>query len=94
MQVLVCVKQIPDPASPSLLDPGTNRLVRPPEQVLDDTDRYGIEVGLQLAEQTDGAVTLLSMGPTGTMQGVRQALAMGADKAVLVTTPPWRTAMP
>lgn len=87
MQVLVCVKQIPDPASPSSLDPDTNRLVRPPEQVLDDTDRYGIEVGLQLAEQTDGAVTLLSMGPTGTMQGIRQALAMGAGKAVLVDDP-------
>lgn len=87
MQVLVCVKQIPDPASPSSLDPDTNRLVRPPEQVLDDTDRYGIEVGLQLAEQTQGAVTLLSMGPTGTMQGIRQALAMGAGKAVLIDDP-------
>jgi electron transfer flavoprotein beta subunit len=84
MQVVVCVKQIPDPASPSSLDPATNRLVRPPEQVLDDTDRYGIEVGLQLGEKTGGSVTLVSMGPTGTMQGIRQALAMGADKAVIV----------
>ena len=87
MQVVVCVKQIPDPASPSSLDPDTNRLVRPPEQVLDDTDRYGIEVGLQLGEKTGGSVTLVSMGPTGTMQGVRQALAMGADKAVIVDDP-------
>ena len=87
MRVLVCVKQIPDPASPSSLDPGTNRLVRPPEQVLDDTDRYGIEVGLQLGEQTGGGVTLLSMGPTGTMQGIRQALAMGVGKAVIVDDP-------
>ena len=87
MQVLVCIKQIPDPASPSSLDPVTNRMVRPAEQVLDDTDRYGIEVGLQLGEQTGGSVTLLSMGPTGTMQGIRQALAMGADKAVIVDDP-------
>lgn len=87
MQIVVCVKQIPDPASPSSLDPETNRLVRPPEQVLDDTDRYGIEVGLQLGEETGGAVTLLSMGPAGTMQGIRQALAMGADKAVIVDDP-------
>ncbi len=87
MQVLVCVKQIPDPASPSSLDPTTNRLVRPPEQIMDDTDRYGIEVGLQLAEKTGGSVTVVSMGPTGTMQGVRQALAMGADKAVIVDDP-------
>lgn len=87
MQIVVCVKQIPDPASPSSLDPETNRLVRPPEQVLDDTDRYGIEVGLQLGEETGGTVTLLSMGPAGTMQGIRQALAMGADKAVIVDDP-------
>ena len=87
MQIVVCVKQIPDPASPSSLDPATNRLVRPAEQVLDDTDRYGIEVGLQLGEQTGGSVTLVSMGPTGTMQGIRQALAMGVDKAVIVDDP-------
>ena len=87
MKIIVCVKQIPDPASPSSLDSATHRLVRPAEQVLDDTDRYGIEAGLQLAEQTGGEVTLVSMGPTGTMQGVRQALAMGADKAVLVDDP-------
>ncbi len=87
MQIVVCVKQIPDPASPSSLDPETKRLVRPPEQVLDDTDRYGIEVGLQLGEETGGTVTLLSMGPAGTMQGIRQALAMGADKAVIVDDP-------
>ena len=59
----------------------------PPEQVLDDTDRYGIEVGLQLGEKTGGSVTLVSMGPSGTMQGIRQALAMGADKAVIVDDP-------
>ena len=87
MRVVVCAKQIPDPASPSSLDPATNRLVRPPEQVLDDTDRYGIEVGLQLGEKTGGEVTLLSMGPTGTMQGIRQALAMGVGKAVIVDDP-------
>ncbi len=84
MQVVVCVKQIPDPASPSSLDPDTYNLVRPEDQVLDDTDRYGIEVGLQIAEQTEGTVTIVSMGPAGSMQGIRQALAMGADKAVVV----------
>jgi len=84
MQVVVCVKQIPDPASPSSLDPETHNIVRPGDQVLDDTDRYGIEVGLQIAEQTEGTVTIVSMGPAGSMQGIRQALAMGADKAVVV----------
>lgn len=84
MKVVVCVKQIPDPATPYRLEEGTNWLVRPSEQVLDDTDRYGVEMGLQLAQANEGTVTLVSMGPAGNAQGIRQALAMGADKAVLV----------
>lgn len=84
MQVVVCVKQIPDPASPYTLEPDSHWLVRPGEQVLDDTDRYGVEMGLQLAQAHGGTVTLVSMGPTGNLQGIRQALAMGADKAVVV----------
>ena len=84
MKVVVCVKQIPDPATPYRLEEGTNWLVRPSEQVLDDTDRYGVEMGLQLSQANEGSVTLVSMGPAGNAQGIRQALAMGADKAVLV----------
>jgi len=84
MKVAVCVKQIPDPATPYSLEEGTNWLVRPDEQVLDDTDRYGVEMGLQLAQANAGTVTLVSMGPTGNAQGIRQALAMGADKAVII----------
>jgi electron transfer flavoprotein beta subunit len=84
MRVAVCVKQIPDPAAPYDLDPDTHFVVRPADQVMDDTDRYGVEMGLQLAEQTEGSVTLISMGPSGNLQGIRQALAMGADKAVVI----------
>ncbi len=84
MKVVVCIKQIPDPATPYTLEQGTNWLVRPSEQVLDDTDRYGVEMGLQLAQANEGTVTLVSMGPAGNNQGVRQALAMGADKAILI----------
>lgn len=84
MKVVVCVKQIPDPASPYTLEEGTHWLVRPSEQVLDDTDRYGVEMGLQLAQANEGTVTLVSMGPSGNNQGIRQALAMGADKAILI----------
>lgn len=84
MKIAVCVKQIPDPASPSTLDPTTHNLVRPNEQVLDDTDRYGVEVGLQIAGETEGTVTLVSMGPSGNLNGLRQALAMGADGAIII----------
>ncbi len=84
MKIAVCVKQIPDPAAPYELDPETHFVQRPNDQVLDDTDRYGVELGLQLAEATEGTVVLVSMSPAGSLQGIRQALAMGADKAVVV----------
>jgi electron transfer flavoprotein beta subunit len=84
MQVVVLAKQIPDPAAPYRLDPDTHWMMRPTEQVLDDTDRYGVEMGLQLAQAQGGSVTLVSMGPAGSMQGIRQALAMGVGKAVVV----------
>ena len=48
MNITVCAKQIPDPANEISYDNGI--IVRPEEQVLDDTDRYGIEVALQLKE--------------------------------------------
>jgi electron transfer flavoprotein beta subunit len=84
MNVIVCVKQIPDPATPYRLEEGTNWLIRPEEQILDDTDRYGVEMGLQLTEPGGGTVTVVSMGPAGSGQGIRQALAMGADEAILI----------
>jgi len=84
MKIAVCAKQIPDPATPYTLDPDTHFVVRPKDQVLDDTDRYGVETALQIAEANDGEVVLVSMGPAGSLQGIRQALAMGADKAILI----------
>lgn len=87
MNIAVCVKQIPDPATPYQLDDENHWVIRPEDQVLDDTDRSGVEIALQLAEATEGTVTLYSMSPSGTLQGIRQALAMGADKAVLIDDP-------
>jgi electron transfer flavoprotein beta subunit len=92
MNVLVCTKQIPDPAAPYQLDAETHFLERPTDQILDDTDRYGVEMGLQVAEQTGGSVTLVSMGPAGSLQGIRQALAMGAAKAIVIEDPALRGA--
>jgi len=88
MKIAVCVKQIPNPDTPYTLDPETHFVERPADQVLDDTDRYGVEVALQIAEAHEGStVTLVSMGPAGGLQGIRQALAMGADKAIVVDDP-------
>ncbi len=84
MNIAVCIKQIPDPASPYALDDENHWVIRPDDQVLDDTDKSGVEIALQLAEATEGTVTIYSMGPTGGQQGLRTALAMGADKAVVI----------
>jgi electron transfer flavoprotein beta subunit len=86
MNVVVCVKQIPDPANPGQLSPDTHTLVRDGKLILDDSDAYGVEMGLQLAEAAGGGeVTLVSMAPNGETSGLRTALAMGAAKAILVS---------
>src|SRR5919206_397090 len=86
MNVVVCVKQIPDPASPGKLDPNDHTLVREGKLILDDSDAYGVEMALQLVDKAGGGeVTLVSMAPNSETSGLRTALAMGAAKAVLVS---------
>ena len=86
MNVVVCVKQIPDPAAPQSLDPQTKNLIRQGKLILDDSDAYGVEMGLQLADAAgDSEVTIVSMAPGGETSGLRTALAMGAAKAILVS---------
>ncbi len=84
MNIVVTVKQIPDPAEPGALDPETNTLKRDSKLILDEADSYGVEMALQLAGD-DGEVTLVSMAPNSETSGLRTALAMGAAKAVLVS---------
>ncbi|MDG2114189.1 MAG: electron transfer flavoprotein subunit beta/FixA family protein, partial [Actinomycetota bacterium] len=86
MKVVVCVKQIPDPALPGELDPATNLLDRSDKLILDESDSYGVEMALQLVEAAGGGqVSLVSMAPRSEASGLRTALAMGADDAVLVS---------
>lgn len=84
MNVVVCVKQIPDPADPGALDPESKTLKRDGKLILDESDAYGVEMALQLVGDS-GEVTLVSMAPNGEVSGLRTALAMGAAKAVLVS---------
>ena len=85
MNVVVCVKQIPDPAAPSALDPTTHNLDRTGKLILDDSDAYGVEMGLQLASGEGDEVILVSMAPGGETSGLRTALAMGAARAILIS---------
>jgi electron transfer flavoprotein beta subunit len=85
MNVVVCVKQIPDPAEPGKLE-ADNTLDRSGKLILDESDSYGVEMALQLADAAGGGeVTLVSMAPNNETAGLRTALAMGAAKAILVS---------
>ena len=85
MNIAVTVKQIPDPAVPGTLG-ADHRLERSGKLILDDSDSYGVEMALQLAEAAGGGdVVLISMVPNGEISGLRTALAMGAARAVLVS---------
>lgn len=88
MNVLVCVKQIPDPNVPGKLDPQTKRMVREGvDAVLDPGDEHAVEAGLQLVEKDGGEATIISMGPPRAMDAIRRALAMGAHRGILITDP-------
>ena len=88
MNVAVCVKQIPDPATPGQLDPDSKTLKRDGKLILDDSDAYGVEMALQLVTAAGGGeVTLVSMAPNNEVAGLRTGLAMGAAKAILVSDP-------
>jgi hypothetical protein len=88
MNIVVCVKQIPDPATPGALDSATNALKRDGKLILDESDGYGVEMALQLVTTAgSGEVSVVSMAPNGEMSGMRTALAMGAVKGLLVSDP-------
>ena len=85
MHVAVCVKQIPDPASPGKLDPGTNTLVRQGKLVIDDSDMYGVEMALQLVQQAGGGeVTVISMAPNQRDQRASRTLSPWAPTRRIV----------
>jgi electron transfer flavoprotein beta subunit len=85
MNIVVCVKQIPDPAAPQSFD-ASNNLDRSGKLILDEADTYGVEMALQLVDKAGaGEVTVVSMGAAADVSGIRNALAMGAAKAVVVS---------
>jgi electron transfer flavoprotein beta subunit len=84
MKIAVCVKQVPDATVPKRIDPATQRLDRSGEAALNATDLNAVEEGLRIKEAQGGEVVLVSLGPEKAVESLRKALAMGADRAVLV----------
>lgn len=85
MKIVVCVKQVPD-TTEVRLDPVTNTLIRDGvPSIINPDDKAGIEAALRIKEQVGGTVTIVSMGPAQADVALREALAMGADEAILIS---------
>src|SRR5436189_2966570 len=84
MKIAVCVKQVPEGSR--RIDPETKRLDRSGEGTLNPFDANAVEEALSLKDAGGvGEVVLVSMGPAKAQDALRKALAMGADRAVLVS---------
>ena len=88
MNIIACVKQVPDTES--------QIRVKPDGSGIDDTgikwvmnpyDEYGVEEGLRLKEKLGGEMTIVSLGPARALESIRTALAMGADKGIHINDP-------
>jgi electron transfer flavoprotein beta subunit len=83
MRIAVCVKHVPE--GPSRIDPATKRLDRAGEGALNHFDANAVEEALRLKGDSDSEVVAVSLGPQKALDSLRKALAMGADRAVLVS---------
>jgi electron transfer flavoprotein beta subunit len=85
LHIIVTIKQVPD-THEVRIDPKTNSLIREGvPSIVNPEDRNAVEAALQLKEQHGGSVTVLTMGPPQAEDALNEALAMGADRAVLLT---------
>src|ERR1700722_8055975 len=82
MNIVVCVKQVPDTAMERTLTSQGTLDRASLDGLINELDEYAIEEGLKIAEAHGGEVTILSMGPQKASESIRKALSMGAHKAV------------
>ena len=87
LNIIVCVKQIPDPEAPLSdvsIDADTMEVVVDAPQVISPFDENALEAAIGLSEEHDGKITVLSMGKKLSDSVLRKALAAGADELVLL----------
>ena len=90
MNVVVCVKAVPDPneAEKVRIDPVTRSLKRVDiPLVMNPHDKNALEEALQLKDSRDAQVSVLSMGPPPAAKIVRECMALGADRGILLSDP-------
>jgi electron transfer flavoprotein beta subunit len=87
LNIVVCVKQVPDTTAKKDFDPDFTINRSQLEAVINPFDEYAIEEALRLKEALGGEVIVLTMGPASAEDTMRKALAMGADRGMLITDP-------
>ncbi|MGA2637513.1 electron transfer flavoprotein subunit beta/FixA family protein [Methylocella sp.] len=85
MHILVCIKQVPDSAQ-IRINPVTQTIMRQGvPTIINPYDLFSLEEALRLRDSFGGEVTVLTMGPPMAADSLRKTLAIGADRAVLLT---------
>ena len=88
MNILVCMKQVPDTEAKIQINPSASGIVTEGiKYVMNPYDEFAVEEALRIKEKLGGAVTIVCMGPSRATESIRTALAMGADKGVHLNDP-------
>lgn len=85
MNILVCIKQVPDDSIEISFDAEKNAInFNDAENVVNAFDTYALEMATRLKEEVGGEITVLSIGPDSAKNSLKNCLAVGADKAAIV----------
>ena len=88
MNIIACVKQVPDTEALIKVKPDGSGIVEDGiKWVMNPYDEFGVEEALRLKEKFGGDVTIISVGPARVMETIRTALAMGAEKGIHIDDP-------
>jgi len=88
VNIIVCLKQVPDTETQIRIAPDGQSIVKDDiKWVMNPYDEFGVEEALRIKEKFGGEVTIVSLGPKRVTESIRTALAMGADKGVLINDP-------
>jgi len=85
VDILVCMKQVPDTETQIKINPDATGIVADDiKWIMNPYDEFGVEEALRIKEKLGGTVTVISVGPKRATEAIRTALAMGADKGMLL----------
>ncbi len=92
MNIIVCVKEIPDPEIPAKafqIDADKKRAVLPGgrKMIISDYDESAAEAALRIKDSTDSNITILSLGQESAQEVIRHCLSMGCDEGILISDP-------